>query len=246
MDRQFIIDPHSSLWESDVAIVVHDVADEYARSRLDSEIIKCLFAHPEKESILVLNKTDKLKKKKLLLDLVVDLTGGVLNGKQQFMKRDQARQQFLTRHSLRDYDYERLFEKTAEKMGMKVAIEDGKKNKEIVGLLEELKACEEYLFKSSGESNGSSLIDPSKRMTLERLGGEHLPEKLNPSQTFPANRDLKLIDSIVRSTPAPTDSTLSPPIRRIEDISPEDFKRDLLATSDWHLYYKKVPQKSFF
>ena len=67
MDRSMIIDPHSSLWEADLVCVVHDISDEFAKDYIDKEILKCLFAHPEKEIILVINKTDKLKNKNILL-----------------------------------------------------------------------------------------------------------------------------------------------------------------------------------
>lgn len=49
------------------------------------------------------------------------------------------------------------------------------------------------------------------------------------------NDELNLINSISGEL---TPSTA--PLRRIEDISPVDFKRDLLETTDWHMYYKKL------
>ena len=67
MDRSMIIDPHSSLWEADLVCIVHDVSDQYTKDGIDREMLKCLFAHPEKETILILNKTDKLKYKNVLL-----------------------------------------------------------------------------------------------------------------------------------------------------------------------------------
>jgi hypothetical protein len=36
--------------------VVHDVSNHWVRFKLDEEILKCLYAHPEKEAILILNK----------------------------------------------------------------------------------------------------------------------------------------------------------------------------------------------
>lgn len=244
VDRQFIIDPHSSLWESDVVLVVHDVSDEYARGRIDTELLKCLFAHPEKESILVLNKIDKLKNKKILLDLVADLTGGILNGK-EFVSKENSRQKFLTRHSLRDYDYEKLFEKTAEKMGRTIQLESGSKRaKEVAALLDELKTCEEYLMKNldkitTSTSTDVDIVVDEKRISLEKLKGDYIPDKLNPSKFPESNKELDLIGSIVNSSNVTSDK----PLRRIEDISPEEFKRDLLQTTDWHLYYKKVKKQ---
>lgn len=105
------------------------MADEYSRNRIDKEILKCLFAHPEKESILILNKTDRLKNKNLLLDLVLELTGGSLNGK-EFVSKDKYKRPKNVKNALRDIDYERMFAKTAEKLNIKLEDQPSeKKNK---------------------------------------------------------------------------------------------------------------------
>ncbi len=143
-----IIDPHSSLWESDLILVVHDVSNPYSRDKLDSEVIKCLFSHPDKETILVLNKTDTLKNKTQLLDLVASLTGGRLNGK-EFMAKNHVDRSRYMRNSLRDEEYEELFSRTAEKMNIHLPnTKKGKKHQKVIELLEELKTCEEFLIKN--------------------------------------------------------------------------------------------------
>ena len=63
MDRSMIVGPHSSLWEADLVCVVYDASDDFLKDKLDKETLKCLFAHPKKETLLILNKTDKIKKK---------------------------------------------------------------------------------------------------------------------------------------------------------------------------------------
>lgn len=228
-----------------MTLIVHDVSDEYARERLDAELLKCLFAHPEKESILVLNKTDKLKNKKMLLELVADLTGGVLNGK-QFLSKEESRRKLLVKHSLRDYDYEKLFARTAEKMGRVVELEsDTARSQQVAALLDELRACEDYLLKNLDKITSSSNNDAATdiealengRMTLEKLSGSVPPDhNVNPTKFPDGNKELSLVGSIVKSS-SPNDSK---PVRRIEDISPHEFKKDLLQTTDWHLYYQKV------
>lgn len=163
-----IIDPHSALWESDLIVVVHDVSDDYSRDKLDSEVLKCLFAHPDKETVLVLNKTDRLKHKSQLLSLVSSLTGGRLNGKEFMEKqrdRDRERKSKYTRNSLRDDEYEELFARTAEVMNIQLADSKlGKKQEKVLALLEELKTCEEYLIKNQekiylSENPGSEETD---------------------------------------------------------------------------------------
>jgi GTPase Era involved in 16S rRNA processing len=255
MDREMIVDPHSSMWESDLVLVVHDISDEYSRDKIDKEVLKCLFAHPEKEAILILNKTDKLKNKKTLLDLVVDLTGGYLNGKEFISKEKQAMISKFKRkrNILRDYDFATLFAKTADKMNLKL-LENGKnvskKNQQVLKLLEELKTCEEYLLKNLKkiniddqnfeEENSNQLLPEKERISLEKLSDDYIPLKpLSADKTIESsNKDVSLISSIVKDELE--NNKVGPIIRRIEDISPFDFKKDLLETTDWHLYYKKL------
>ena len=250
-----IVDPHSSMWESDLVLVVHDISDEYSRDKIDKEVLKCLFAHPEKEAILVLNKTDKLKNKKALLDLVVDLTGGYLNGKEFISKEKEAMISKFKRkrNLLRDYDFATLFAKTADKMNLKL-LENGenvsKKNQHVLKLLDELKTCEEYLLKNLKSINiedqnieeevNNQLLPEKDRISLEKLSDNYIPSKpLSIDKTIESsNKDVSLISSIVKDEIE--NNKIGPVIRRIEDISPFDFKKDLLETTDWHLYYKKL------
>lgn len=220
--------------------VVHDVSDDFSRNRIDKEILKCLFANPEKESILILNKIDRLKNKTILLDLVTDLTGGKLNGR-EFFDKNKSKKPRMSSKSLKDVDYENLFLKTAEKMN--IQLKDSKQNRQILGLLEELRKCEDFLIQNkekivvNSDQNETELISEDNRITLEKLKGEILPQKLNPSNPANQNSDLELINSIVQSSTPSEDTQV---LRRIEDISPIEFKKDLLRTTDWHLYYKKL------
>lgn len=235
LERQMIIDPHSSLWESDMVLVVHDCSNEYSHETLDSEIIKCLFAHPDKEAILILNKTDKLKNKKKLLDLVSLLTGGCLNGK-EFMPKSKTtnnNKHFLDRRAFRDADYEALFIKTAEKMNLKL---NNHKSEKMFKLLEELKACEDYLLQNQNQIT----INNNDLMSIEKL--ESCDYSKNNNKLLSVNNennDLNVVNSIVNASSVTTNV-----LRRIEDISPEEFKKDLLLTTDWHMYYKKLSSLS--
>ena len=252
MDRSMIIDPHSSLWEADVVCVVHDVSDDYSCNRIDREILKCLFAHPEKESILILNKIDKVKERKKIFDIVLELTGGCLNGKEFLSKSKQDFKSSRAPKSIRNYDYERLFMKTAEKMNLKIEAGQSNKEKEIISLLEELKECEKYLLDHKKEitiddgraADSDELTTQSNDgITLEMLSDNHVPALKYHESTVSKNpnKDLSLIASIASQT-APMAGDAKPPahLRSIEDISPAQFKRDLMQTTDWHLYYKKL------
>ena len=72
LTRSHILDPRSSLWESDLICVVQDCSDKYRRHKIDTEVLKCLYMHPEKESILILNKIDLVGQKKQIFELTAE------------------------------------------------------------------------------------------------------------------------------------------------------------------------------
>ncbi|XP_054857546.1 GTPase Era, mitochondrial isoform X2 [Eublepharis macularius] len=81
LEKSLLQDPWKSLKTADLVLVLVDVADHFTRNQLHPQVRKCLFQFSQVPSILVLNKVDLLKKKLLLLDIVMELTEGVVNGK---------------------------------------------------------------------------------------------------------------------------------------------------------------------
>uniref|UniRef100_A0A8B9QZR8 GTPase Era, mitochondrial n=1 Tax=Anas platyrhynchos TaxID=8839 RepID=A0A8B9QZR8_ANAPL len=67
-------------------LVLVDVSDHWTRNCLSQEVLKCLSEFPHVPSVLVLNKVDLLKKKYILLELVTELTEGIVNGKNSSAK----------------------------------------------------------------------------------------------------------------------------------------------------------------
>ena len=261
-----LVDPHSGLWESDLACVVHDCSDEFMSNRLDREIIKCLFAHPEKETVLVLNKIDRLKNKSALLQMIADLTGGHLNGKEFLSREKDALKRKILRNRLNDTDYLLMFDRTEKKLlelrsNMSLSKHYmrrfGEKSQEVDKLLDELRKCEEHLLKhldqidvtqgrdedfdnENDENDVGFVLSEKSRITLAKLRGDDDDDAESAPKVSLAldnNPQLSLINSIAKESPA-TPASQRP--RRLEDISPLEFKRDLLKTTDWHLYYKKL------
>ncbi|XP_074969298.1 GTPase Era, mitochondrial isoform X1 [Phalacrocorax aristotelis] len=74
-------DPWDSMKHADLVLVLVDVSDHWTRNSLSKEVLKCLSQFPQIPSVLVLNKVDLLKKKYILLELVTELTEGIVNGK---------------------------------------------------------------------------------------------------------------------------------------------------------------------
>ncbi|XP_062815078.1 GTPase Era, mitochondrial [Anolis carolinensis] len=81
LEKSLVFDPLKSLKVADLVLVLVDVSDHYTRNRLSPQVLRALSKVPKIPSVLVLNKVDLLKKKDILLDLVADLTVGVVDGK---------------------------------------------------------------------------------------------------------------------------------------------------------------------
>uniref|UniRef100_A0A8B9EUS2 GTPase Era, mitochondrial n=1 Tax=Anser cygnoides TaxID=8845 RepID=A0A8B9EUS2_ANSCY len=81
LEEAMLTDPWDSMKHADLVLVLVDVSDHWTRNCLSQEVLKCLFQFPHIPSVLVLNKVDLLKKKYVLLELVTELTEGIVNGK---------------------------------------------------------------------------------------------------------------------------------------------------------------------
>lgn len=80
METSFVVDPETALMEADLLLVLHDVSEKKTRDKLSQKILRLLYLYPDKESILVLNKADLIKEKRLLLTLTHKLTEGIIGG----------------------------------------------------------------------------------------------------------------------------------------------------------------------
>ncbi|NXA25135.1 ERAL1 GTPase, partial [Ibidorhyncha struthersii] len=81
LDEAMLTDPWDSMKHADLVLVLVDVSDHWTRNCLSKEVLKCLSQFPDIPSVLVLNKVDLLKKKFILLELVTELTEGIVNGR---------------------------------------------------------------------------------------------------------------------------------------------------------------------
>ncbi|XP_010150799.1 PREDICTED: GTPase Era, mitochondrial, partial [Eurypyga helias] len=81
LEEVMLTDPWDSMKHADLVLVLVDVSDHWTRNSLSKEVLKCLSQFPHIPSVLVLNKVDLLKKKFILLQLVTELTEGIVNGK---------------------------------------------------------------------------------------------------------------------------------------------------------------------
>ena len=80
LESTFISDPLRGAEGADVIAVISDVSNLRERDRLNPGIISLLEKHRTKESVLILNKIDKIKEKRKLLDITTRLTCGYVGG----------------------------------------------------------------------------------------------------------------------------------------------------------------------
>uniref|UniRef100_A0A452IW91 Era-type G domain-containing protein n=1 Tax=Gopherus agassizii TaxID=38772 RepID=A0A452IW91_9SAUR len=91
LEKSLIRDPWDSMKHADLVLVLVDVSERWTQNRLSPQVLQCLSQFPQIPSILVMNKVDLLKRKALLLDLVTELTEGVVNGKKLKVKSTSER-----------------------------------------------------------------------------------------------------------------------------------------------------------
>uniref|UniRef100_A0A1B6CJJ9 GTPase Era, mitochondrial n=1 Tax=Clastoptera arizonana TaxID=38151 RepID=A0A1B6CJJ9_9HEMI len=77
--NNFMSDGEGAIKDADVVGVMHDISNSYTRTKLDSKILRLLHYYPKKNTALILNKIDCVKRKRLLLDLANKLTCNVLS-----------------------------------------------------------------------------------------------------------------------------------------------------------------------
>ncbi|CAG0915598.1 unnamed protein product [Notodromas monacha] len=109
----FVRDPEKCSEIADALVVIHDASNPYQWNQLDPTIRKILELNSDKQSLLVLNKVDKIKSKRTLLDLMRVLSDGVVDGKacvsysgrlasksEAKFDADELAERFLSRESL--------------------------------------------------------------------------------------------------------------------------------------------------
>lgn len=79
LEESFVNSFKSCMEAADVVCVVQDASNHWTRDKLHNKIRKLLDRFSNVPSVLVLNKIDLLKSKRVLLDLVRNLTEGKLS-----------------------------------------------------------------------------------------------------------------------------------------------------------------------
>lgn len=128
LESTFISDPQTSVDVADIIAVICDTSNQRERERLNPGILKLLQKHLNKESILILNKIDKIREKRKLLDITTRLTCGVVGGISSVKSIQRPLVNANSKRSL-----EKIFEKTERKQNFDLSDENEDENEEKVG-----------------------------------------------------------------------------------------------------------------
>lgn len=74
LDEAFVTSCHKSIKDSNLIGVLQDVSNQWTRQSLNPLLLQLLEEYKDIPSFLILNKIDKLKSKRVLLDLIKTLT----------------------------------------------------------------------------------------------------------------------------------------------------------------------------
>lgn len=96
LSDKFIRACHNSIENADLIAVIHDVSNSYTRNVLHPTVLEALITNKTVPSILIMNKIDMVRSKRILLDLIRILTEGTLKPKQrQYLPWKGREEEFL-------------------------------------------------------------------------------------------------------------------------------------------------------
>lgn len=86
LGSNFVSACRHSIHHSNLIAVLHDVSNAYTRNRLHDSVLETLESFPNTPSVLILNKVDTLRSKRILLDLARLLTENTLKCKERHLQ----------------------------------------------------------------------------------------------------------------------------------------------------------------
>lgn len=107
LNPNFVTELKESLIKADIITIMADVSNRRERTKLNRGILDLLRENRDKESLLILNKVDRLQKKQEILDITHTLTSGIVDGK-NIRKLDD----FEYKLEINNRNFEKLFRKT--------------------------------------------------------------------------------------------------------------------------------------
>ncbi|XP_013098495.1 GTPase Era, mitochondrial [Stomoxys calcitrans] len=81
LEKSFKSSYRHAIQHADMIAVLHDVSNSWTRKQLHPTVIDSLKAYPQLPSVLILNKIDAIKSKRITLELIRILTNNTLSGR---------------------------------------------------------------------------------------------------------------------------------------------------------------------
>lgn len=91
LEQSFKSSYRHAIQHADMIAVMHDASNTWTRKELHATVIDSLKAYPQLPSILILNKIDALKSKRITLELIRVLTNNTLTGLRKQTKYNKKR-----------------------------------------------------------------------------------------------------------------------------------------------------------
>lgn len=111
LELTFINDLKYSIQNCDIITILTDVSNQREQSKLNKGVLSILKENPEKESILVLNKVDKIKDKRSFLEIISTLTNNIVGGENVSTDHSEREQ---IKFELKHAKFDTLFKRTEQ------------------------------------------------------------------------------------------------------------------------------------
>lgn len=192
-----------SIQNSDLIGILHDVSNNFTRNSLDPIVLSLLNEFKKIPSFLILNKIDRLRSKRALLDLVKSLTCNNIGLNKNFTVRKEPEAKL-------PYDPDREREKTEDvgwpnfKGVFMVSSLNGDGIHEVAHFIEQQAEAKPWLFKNNEVTSKKpqELITEFVRARLLDYLPQEIPYSLTPQLEYFSDDDNKIFASVLINCPS--------------------------------------------
>lgn len=203
LDEKFVTSCRHSIQHSDIIGVLHDVSNHWTRSQLPPIILELLKEYNKIPSFLILNKIDKLRSKRSLLDVVKILTCNNIS-----LEKPNSIKEVLAEPP-QPYDPDKEFEKKVEvgwpnfKGVFMVSSLNGDGVDKVVDFIESQSVEKAWEFRQNEVTDQSptSLIEQFVRARLLDYLPQEIPYLLNSKLEYFSDENNKIMASVIITCP---------------------------------------------
>lgn len=203
LDEKFVSSCRHSIQNSNIIGVLHDVSNAWTRCSLDPIILNLLQEYEKIPSFLILNKIDRLRSKRTLLDLVKTLTCNNLSLNLKGLKSKPVIEDVPLD---KDIEHEKKKEVGWPKFKgvFMVSSLNGDGIEEVVKFIESQSISEPWIYKNNEltDQTPEDLIVQFVRARLLDYLPQEIPYQLNTHLEYFDNTNNKICASVVISCPS--------------------------------------------